>query len=131
MTVDKERLLKPRLAEREVEVPGVGTVRVRSLSRSEVIRMGTLGRDGDFDGAETFALACGMVDPALAEHEAREWRRNASSDEVEPVLEAITQMSALGDDALKEAVHTFRGDPGTETGVPPGPHPGDDRDPAP
>lgn len=102
--VDKSQLITgSRLPTGEVEVPGIGMVTVRGLSRFEVVRLGELGRKEDFDGAETWTLACGMVDPALSEHEVRDWRKAACPGELDAVLEKITELSGLNDNALKEA----------------------------
>lgn len=119
--IDKAALTKARLPEREVEVPGVGTVRVRGLSRAESLRIGQLAGDGDLDGSEVYLLAAGMVDPALSEDDVIEWRKAAPGDELTPVVEAILVLSGLKEESFKEAVSTFRVLPGDDERLLPGP----------
>jgi hypothetical protein len=126
--LDKEQLLKARLPEREVEIPGLGLVRVRGLSRAETVQMGRLANDGDLDASETWLVACGMVDPPLDEDESRAWRKAAPGDELTPVVSAILELSGLTEDAQKTAERTlalgesdpFRFPPGPGSGPDPG-----------
>jgi hypothetical protein len=124
---DKERFLKARLPERDVDVDGVGTVRVRSLSRAEA------GRLKEFvdnpEAGEVFVLATGLVDPVLSEDEVRQWQAAATSAEVEEVTTAILGLSGLLGDAIGDARRSFRPQPGAADGVPPGPDVGDDGGP--
>ena len=110
--ISKDALIKGSLPEKEVELPGKGTVRVRGLTRAEVIRIGVLGREGKFDEAEVVILAAGLVEPSLTEDEVRQWRDSVPSTDVDPVADAIQALSGLGEGAekkmLNEAVQTFR-----------------------
>jgi hypothetical protein len=127
--MDKALLLKSRLAEDEVEVPGVGTVRVRGLSRLDVLELQRADREtpGLF---ERKMLALGMVDPELTEDEAEQWQRGSHKDEMEPVLDKISELSALNKGADTEAYKEFESDPDAEFRVPAGGEAGDDGDPA-
>ena len=106
--MDKDLLFKPRLTEADVELPGVGTLRVRALNRAEAMRVeGTKGTEA----RERVILSLGMVDPELTEAEVGRWQQAAPAGELQPVALRIAQLSGLLEDAPKEAVETFRGEP--------------------
>lgn len=108
--IDREALLKGRLAERVVDLPGVGPVRIRSLSGKEVAqlpRYATATEDG-----EVFVLTTAVVEPTLSAEDVAAWREAAGHAEIVMVLSEIFDLSGLGEDSLKEAVKSFRGRPG-------------------
>jgi hypothetical protein len=109
--MDKELLFKPRLPEEDVDIPGVGTIRVRGLSRHEGIHVGAANGT---EASERRAIACGMVDPAMTEEEVGRWQRAAPAGELDPVSEAITRLSGMAPESAKEAVKTFEADPSLE-----------------
>lgn len=127
---DKSILLKPRLPERDVDLEGVGTIRIRALSRTEADQLGRYG--GKYEDAAVFILSTGLVDPVLTPDEVRQWRSAATTDEVETVNNAILDLSGLLDDkkVAAEARQSFPAQQGQAARVPPGPDPGDDRGPA-
>lgn len=94
--IDKEQLLKQRLAEDQVDLPD-GTVRIRSLTRLEALRL----QASTPEDAEVLALSCGLVDPALTPAEARQALEAAGPLELEPVVKAIMELSGLGKGAQK------------------------------
>lgn len=101
MTVDRELLLKVRLAEEAVEIPGVGEVRVRALSRAELMEMHE-GRDGRGQvGTEVFCLVRGLVAPALSEDDVRELLAGSPGGELQPVVDAIMRLSGMTEGAQK------------------------------
>lgn len=107
--MDKAQLLKVRVPEGEVEIPDVGTVRVRGLTREEAIsaRKATDSLD-NIDGARVLVLerkmlALAMIDPALTEDEVAEWQRGSPAGELEPVVLKIQELSGMLDDAAKGA----------------------------
>lgn len=112
MTVSKEELFAARLPSAEVEIPGVGTVRVRGLSRGEVF--GVQNAKGTA-AVERKILAFGMVDPALTEPEVQRWQEASPAGELDEVVDKIRELSGLNDKAEKEAVLDFR--EGAEPGV--------------
>jgi hypothetical protein len=116
--MDKDALLKSSIPEREVEIPGKGTVRVRGLSRHEYLQMGIIGKE-DLDKAEIYMLRLGLVDPSLSSAEVAQWRREAAAGEVDPVTDAINALSGLGEHAVRDAAQSFRGRSGDAPGVPP------------
>jgi hypothetical protein len=104
----KARLLKPRLTEADVDVPGVGTVRVRGLNRAEA--MAVQGANGP-EATERRILALGMVDPSMTEAEAGAWQKASPGGEIEPVSRKIAELSGMLDGAAKDVVKTFRDGP--------------------
>lgn len=111
MSVDKDCLFAKRLPEDDVEVDGIGTVRVRGLSRAEA---NAVKAHQGTDKFEQKILAFGMVDPALNEDEVGRWLRAASYGELEPVLTRIGELSGLMDDSAKKAVKALLADPEAE-----------------
>lgn len=129
MTVSKAQLLKARLPEAEVDVPGVGTVRVRGLSRVEVLAV--YQSDTSAPGAfERMMLAAGLVDPELTEEEVGQWQANSPSDDVRPVVDKVAELSGLLQDSAKEAWKEMESDPDAEFRDVPGGAAGDDGGPA-
>lgn len=105
--MDKELLFKPRTAEREVEVPNVGTVRVRALTRAEVTPL--VGREVELDVLERRLLTLAMVDPVLTAEEVAQWYDAAPAGELNPVLDAIRDLSGVKASDPRDAYHQFRG----------------------
>ena len=104
--IDRDGLLKSRLAERVVEVPGVGEIRIRSLSGEEVARIPEFKED--VHAGEEFVLTRAVVDPVLTPPDVRAWRQSAPHSELAAVLTEIFDLSGLGEEALKEAAKSFR-----------------------
>lgn len=97
--MDKAQLVTPRLQHEDVEIPGVGTVRVRGLTRGELAQ--TQGLDGP--EAERVSLSIGMVDPQLTREEVDAWLDNSPAMECQPVVNAINRLSGMSRAVLKEA----------------------------
>lgn len=111
MAIDKEELLKKRLAARDFEIEGVGTVRIRSLTRAELLEI--KGEELPMVVMDRKLIAASMVDPALTEDEVRQWQENSSPSELEPLTEAIMRLSGLAKEAPKEAYKEFPSEPGS------------------
>lgn len=102
--MDKAALLRPHLAEVDVELPAGGVVRVRALSRAEVFRMQALQNEpGALDAR---MLAAALVDPELTEEEVEQWRAAAPNDEVDAVSDAILEVSGLKEGADRKVTAT-------------------------
>lgn len=101
----KARLLKPRLPEAEVDVPGIGVVRVRGLNRVEAMAIqGTKGEEAI--ERKIIAFSCGIT-----EAEAGEWQKAGTAGELDEVSSKIAELSGLYDGAPKEAVKSLRSEP--------------------
>lgn len=83
------------------EIPGVGTVVVRPLTRAEAFSL--RGKGFDEEVLERKVLALGLVDPALTEEEVAEWQKVASSGEVDTLMGVISEISGMTKTAAKEA----------------------------
>lgn len=103
--MDKAKLLANRAGgTQDVEIPGVGTVKVRALTRAEV--KACKGKDDLTQ--ENQLIAAGMVDPVLTPDEVSEWLDNAPAGEAVAVIEAIRDLSGLGEGAQKSGVPRAR-----------------------
>lgn len=124
MTIDKELLFKSRLPEADVEVPGIGIMRVRGLSRTEALHC----RDtSDIVTVERRMIALGLVDPVLTEGEVKRWQENSPASELEELTLRISELSGMTEGAAKAAYKEFESDPDGEFRVLPGAEAVDDR----
>lgn len=119
----KARLLKPRLPEDTVEIPGVGTVRVRALNRAE--SMMVQGANG-LEATERRIVALGMVDPSMTEAEVGQWQKASPGGEIDAVSNKIAELSGLLDGAAKEQYKSLRDGSDARVRVLPGAEAGDD-----
>jgi hypothetical protein len=106
MSLSKEDLLKARFGVEEVEVPGVGTVKVRSLSRAQAMSL----RDIEMTVAESEQklLNWAMVEPELSIADVKVWQENSPAGELQPITEAILRLSGMENSAPKQAMRDFR-----------------------
>lgn len=125
--MDRELLFKPRLAEDDVELEGVGTVRVRALNRLEAMRVKSVS---DTAAQERLILVMGMVDPVINDDEAKRWQRASAAGELELVTGRIAVLSGMAPDSAKEAYKSLRDGSGAGVHVLPGAEAGDDSGPA-
>lgn len=106
--MDKERLKKSRLQEREHDIPGVGTVRVRALNREEALKL--QGKEMDVAQAERIILSMAMLDPAdMTEEDIAEWQAASPMGELQELTEVIAEMSGMTAKYDKQAYQQFRG----------------------
>lgn len=110
-TVDKALLFKPRLPEDEVEIPGVGTVRVRALNREEAK---STQKIEDPALRDLHIIAIGMVDPQLSVSEVKRWAEASPASEMEPVANKIAELSGMLPDSPKRVVTEFEANPDAE-----------------
>ncbi len=104
--ISKEDLLAERFGVVDVEIPGVGTVQVRPLSRAEALAV--QGVELHPAVLEQRLLSAAMVSPKLTESEVRTWQENSPAGELEPVADRILVLSGMKQESAKEAVKTFR-----------------------
>lgn len=90
--MDKEALLANRLPTQPLNIPGVGEITIRALSRAQ---RGVFAKLADNDVAvfDRKVIAAAMVEPSLTEDEARRWLENAPAGETTIVMEAIGELS--------------------------------------
>lgn len=109
--MDKDLLFKARVQEQDIEIPGVGTVRVRGLSRSESLAI--RDKSMPMDEMERRMISIAMVDPVLTTGEVRLWQDACSAGELEPVTRVIAELSGMMIDGGKEAYKSIRDESGT------------------
>lgn len=106
--IDKADLFVPRLPQDDIEIPGVGTVRVRGLSRHEAVVMQAQTGPGM---SERKMLTFGLVNPMLTEDEAGRWQHASPAGELEPVTNRIAELSGMKLGADKTAYKSDGGQP--------------------
>lgn len=104
--VSKDEILADALLGEDLEVPGLGVVRVKGLNRVEAI---AAGRAGDSMAIEAAMLAAGLVEPALTAEEAAAFQRAKPAKVVEIISDKITELSGLGKRAAKAAYKSVSG----------------------
>jgi len=127
----KARLLKPRLPEADVEIPGVGTVRVRALNRKEAVHV---QEATDSEEKDRRLLAMGLVNPMFMMPWPKlhslgadpcekcaavgELQEASPANELEPVSDKITELAGYSTPAKpkpdKEVYKKFEDDPDAE-----------------
>lgn len=127
--IDKELFLKTSSAERVVDIPGKGEVRIRSISRGEARHMYSM-RESDPDGVDGWLLSKCLVDPVIGQEEATAFLDAAPLAEAAAVLLPILELCGLVEDSAKKTYAQFRED-GPGLRVPPGGEAGDDSGPPP
>lgn len=105
MTINKAELLASRLSQEDVELGEVGSVRIRSLSRAEVLKI--KGKEMPLEEMERLLVSAALVDPVLTEDEVSQWQASSGAGEIEAVTQAIVRLSGLEDSASKKAVKRF------------------------
>lgn len=98
--IDKAALLKARFGEETVEIPGVGEVRVRALTRGEALKV-----KGTHDVAEVEqkVLAWAMVEPEMTEADVKAWQEASPAGELQVVFDAVLRLSGMEKHADKAA----------------------------
>jgi hypothetical protein len=107
--MDKELLTRggagpAGLPEDDVEVPDVGTVRVRAMNRGELLTAGKLNVDKGQRDMERYVLSSCMVDPPMSLEDVDAWFAAGPAMEVQPVVHKINELSGVGKDAAKSGV---------------------------
>lgn len=75
-----------------VELPGLGSVECRALSRAEALELGAGGGPVDVAQTEAKIIAAGTDTPL---EDVVEWLRKVSAGSVQPLVEKITELSGL------------------------------------
>lgn len=112
-----DELVTRELDETDVELPGGRWVRVRALSRAEVLRIqrASRGDNGSTDAAriERMTLALGMVEPRMTEEQVGAWQAaSKAGDVIGRATAAIRTLSGMDSDAPREAYKSDRGESG-------------------
>jgi hypothetical protein len=106
MSLSKEDLLKARFGVEEIEIPNVGVVKVRSLSRAQAMSLND--KEMTVAESEQKLLNWAMVEPSLTIAEVKVWQENSPAGELEPIADAILRLSGMEKNAPKQAMRDFR-----------------------
>lgn len=106
-TVDKAALLAARFGVEPVEVPGVGMVQVRPLSRAEAHEL--RGQEMTEQEMEVRLLSLALVEPRLTDADVKAWQAVAPAGELDPVVKAILRLSGMEVQAAKAQFPEVRG----------------------
>lgn len=103
--MDKGKLLADRVINRrgEHEIPGVGVVKFRALSRMEMLESAER-----FEGRtleqERYILSRAMVDPVLTEADVETWQGCSPPGEINEIASKINELSGISRGAPKSGV---------------------------
>ncbi len=86
--------------ERDVLLPSGVRVRVRGLTRHELVTFGKQAA-GDTLTIERLNLAATMLRPTMTADQVAEWQRTANAGELVPVIQAVRELSGLDEGAAK------------------------------
>jgi hypothetical protein len=113
---DKARLFDQLgLPEADVELDGVGTVRVRALSRYEILLAGKGKDENDVLAIEQAMLSMAMVSPRMNKADVERWQKASPIGQIQRVTSKVNELSGVGQNSGKDAYKSVRGEP--EPGV--------------
>lgn len=112
--MDIADLTRNRLNSEAYDIPGVGRITVRGLSRFELLLAGKLGGD-DVALLERHMISMAVVHPITSVSAAEAWQKAAPAGELQPIVALINQLSGVGQGADKSRVPGDGG--GSEPGV--------------
>lgn len=98
----KEQLLAERFGVREYEIPGVGSIKLRSLTRGEALQI--VGKEMDKADAERYLLSRGLVEPKLTEDDVAVWQDSSPAGEIQEIAKLITELSGMSAGAPKSGI---------------------------
>jgi hypothetical protein len=103
----KSKLLADRIRDNvsRVDIPGVGVVVIRTLSRAEFLSASKLD---DTMAQERRILSLAMVEPALTEAEVGQWQASSPPGEINAIAMAVNTLSGIGPGAEKEQYKSVR-----------------------
>lgn len=112
---NKDKLFAPRIEIGTVEVPGVGVVKVRGLSRWEMLTAGKLSDKGPLY-MERAMLAYAFVglddeEYRLTEDDVAQWQRNSPATELQSVIYKVNELSGVARGSAKEQYKSDGDDP--------------------
>lgn len=107
--VSKEALTTSRLRGEIFPVPGVGNVRIRSLSRAEALQLEHAGSEAT---KQAMIVKFGVAEPALTIAEVNDWFEAAGAGELQGLLDRLAELSGLKEEAPKAAYKSDGDGPG-------------------
>ena len=98
-------LLARRLPTKVLDVPGVGQITIRGMTRLETLAMGK--GDMDLAARERMMLVTAMVDPEIDNRDARAWQEASPAGELEAITNEIARLSGMLREQQKEETVRF------------------------
>jgi hypothetical protein len=95
--MDKSLLLSQKTEHHTYEIEGLGTVKLRALTRAEALEISELGKKGASEAEiERKVLVNAIVDPTdLTEDDIAEWQAVSPAGQIQPVIERAMEISGL------------------------------------
>lgn len=93
------------LPQDDVDIPGVGTVRVRAMNRGELLHAGKLNEAKGQQAMEAYVLSSCLVDPEMSLDDVAAWQTSGAAMECQPVVAKINELSGVGKGAAKSDLH--------------------------
>jgi hypothetical protein len=106
MAITREQLLAERFGVRDYEIPDVGTVRVRPLTRSEALDV--VGREMDKAEQEQLVLSQALIEPKMTMSDVAAWQSTSPAGEIQDLVQFVQQISGLAEGAPKSGVSRVR-----------------------
>lgn len=106
--MDKEQFLsalakrQESVNEEEHELPGIGTIRVKGLTRAVFLNAQKRWPD-DVLEQERYTLSHAIVEPDLTPADIKAWQEASGPEEINQVALLVNRLSGIGRDAHKEA----------------------------
>lgn len=94
-------LTAPRLQGEEFEIPGVGTVLIRALSRHEMLTASKAAEGGGALAMEREMISYALLEPTMTIDQVAEWQRASPAAEMMPLVHKINALSGIGKGAEK------------------------------
>lgn len=101
-----EALTADRISTAELvdhEIPGLGWIQIRPLSRAEMIKAGQFG-EGKTLEYERYTLSKAVVNPKVTEADVARWQNGSFPTEINAVAMKINEISGIGEGADKSNV---------------------------
>ena len=125
--MDKSKLFsKVAMPTTIVELPGIGTVTVRGLTRAEVLDIQRQRNGRKADWIERQMVRIGLTDPELTDDEVEQMYAALPNGHLDRITKAIAGLSGMDKEADREAMRAFREEVGLGTGLPAGGKAGND-----
>lgn len=106
--MDKSQLISQSVPEGTVDIPGVGEIRIRGLSRYELLLAGKID---DTLLMERKLLSMAMLDPKMTEKDVEAWQKASPAGQIAPVVAEVNRLSGVSRQAEKEAYKRLRDEP--------------------
>lgn len=104
----REQILARKKGERTVELPDGSEVRIRALTRDEVLQADKMAEEDDHAGRDDYIIATALVEPALTIEDVKAWGATAPAGDLVTITEAIAEESGLKQGAPKSGVPAAR-----------------------